>query len=288
MTSKHKRGFFIFEPVIVLVFLGALLSASFISLAKNDFLDDSISTHADRLVSSYLGAETDVFMFRELRARFVVEDVIYQFAGSAGAGTDDSGCNVVGMAPRPLPKYIDVRTINFADVQKRFTDTLAFEFGKEQNSLKTQKLQTEIIPYEFIVQDPLTVVGIPLQPELIAIPLPEALREKGVSVAEYPARVSFTLRYSYPLQLIYDQLNSGIELLQTCKNQQTEAGRADCLAQKIKTLDTNQLAWELKPNSGSPTYDIDVTHQYQAPLCTNKPLTLLTINFPAIVTPVVP
>ncbi|MBI4150550.1 hypothetical protein HY492_00320, partial [Candidatus Woesearchaeota archaeon] len=280
MKKGNKRGFFIFEPVIVLVFLGALLSASFISLAKYDFLQKPISSHADTLVGTYLASETDVFLFRELRARYVVEDVIYQFAGSGGLGTDKSGCWVQGGTQRQPPERLSAQSIA-PDIAK-FTEALALEFSRDQLSMKTQGFQTEVIPYEFVVQDPLMVVGIPLQPESIPIKIPHDVRTTGVGrFAEYPARVSFTLSYSYKLQETYDELANGIAALQSCVNAQTEAGRADCIEQKIKTFNTERLHWSLTHEKDTSVYDLDIEHQYQAPLCLNKPLTLLRMTFPA-------
>ncbi len=283
MKKENKRGFFIFEPIIVLVFLGALLSASFILLSHYDFVKNPLSAHADKLISTYLASETDVFLFRELRARYVVEDSIYQFAGSGGFGTDKSGCHVVGMDARPLPERIDARTLTFDDVNRKFTDTLAFEFSREQQSMKIQGFQKEVIPYEFVVQDPFIVIGMPLQPEFIPIEMPYTVRTTGVGrIAEYPVRVSFTLRYSYKLQETYYTIEDGIATFELCARGTTEANRELCMNDFILELDKSTLLdWKLTHEIGTPVYDLDITHQYQAPMCLNKPLTLLRMTFPA-------
>lgn len=295
-----KRGFFIFEPLVVLVFIGMIAIAAFISL--NDAGKIALrpaGSHGLHLLSYYISAESDVFVPRELQARYSIEDAIYRLAAGAGA-PGEGGCKFSGMK-RAIPEipYIPVQPIPKIDALR--------------NSLGTMIGVTlgAPVPYIVAVHDPLVVVGVPLKPERFEVPFPPEVQaiydekpswyEELLGTAKYSGnvhrlfnkyyypRVAWTASYNYPLKEIYAQLSQGVTKLEVCRQKNATAALIQlCVDDKLKALnaETPNLAWTLTKNeTASYKYWVEIMHKlpnsesYKMPLCDNPIVTRLLFTF---------
>jgi hypothetical protein len=274
----NRRAFFIFEPLIVLVFLGALLIASNIVLSdKIDKLSNPLGTHAETLATTYTATESDVFIPRELQARYAIEDAIYQLAGSAGQGASAERCQRQGTAAAPAS--IAVRDI-----------PLLPDIATAMGTLVTKQMNAPV-SYVISVDNPLTVTGAPLLPEHVTIPLPKTVEvqlNRGSFLNVYQARVSFTARYNYPLKEMYTRLQTGVVAFDTCRKYPTGSAKSLCVDDILTGLNTKDkgfIAWNGAEGSAPDTYAITATQQYKMPLCFNSPVTAMTLTLPTVSAP---
>jgi hypothetical protein len=271
-----KKGFFVFEPLIVLVFISALVTAATITLEDTTtVISRPLARHAGAITLNYLEAENNLFIPRELEARYATQDAIYKLAGAGGqVNTDFGGCHFEGMgAPIRQPGYIDFRTVPvFKKITQNFREIIDHEFETE-------------IDYEFIFEEKeegFRLGGIPLKPEEIEFSLNTGGSSQGAA-GEYWPRVSFTVDYNYPMKQIYDLISEGSRRISDCAVSETDAGVKLCVDQaiannNIETIGTKvALSWsslEVSPR----VYQVDIVHNYQMPFCVNKPTTLLKID----------
>ncbi|MBI4144987.1 hypothetical protein HY493_02170 [Candidatus Woesearchaeota archaeon] len=295
-----KRGFFIFEPLTVLVFIGMVAIAAFISLDESSEIAlRPAGSHGLHLLSYYISAESDVFVPRELQARYKTEDAVYKLA--AGAGTAGArGCKFAGMGGFiDDVQYIPAQAIpSIETVRNNLGSSISADLGAP-------------VPYIVAVHDPLVVVGVPLRPERIEVPFPPDVQalydekpswfEELIGTAKYSGnvhrlfnkyyypRVAWTARYAYPLKEIYTQLASGVGKFDTCRvKDATAAATKFCVTELITQLnkETPNLAWTLKgEDEAAHQYRVEIMHKlpdtagYKMPLCDNPIVTRLLFTF---------
>lgn len=260
-----KRGFFIFEPVVVLAFLGALLIATFVTLGtKTDILDSPLGSHSATVMKTYTESENTVFLQREMTARYSVEDAVYQLAGGQGQIEVGTSCQRHGM-PSQDPPSLNYNLASLDKVKAHLAQLVASAIGKET--------QTH---YDFSIGNPFTVVGVPLQPEQVSITIPTKEKTDIGLAAYYNTRRSFVLSYGYQLEETYTQLKI-LETIPTCTKEQNQAGITQCVEGILQKANDDQKQQKVVIFSvddvKDTTYIIKAEHQYQMPLCENKPVT---------------
>jgi hypothetical protein len=290
-----KRGFFVFEPLAVLLFISMVAITAFIVLQNmDDAINAPLGRHALAMSQAYLGAETSAFLPREMKARYAIENAVYVLA--AGGGTlpsgkpvTNAGCQYGATAPSPP-------TVTLSSIPDYPVIATAF----------SQLVKTGMaapVGYEFAIDAPLTVSGIPLRPETVTIPNPISNEEQDKAasgspafirgrdyVAQYDPRLAFTVTYDYPLKDVYDQLRAGLQSLDdpadanNCRFLPPSDAKNRCVVQHVQQINTPKIRWSVGvPTSDAPDdYTIVATHNFQMPLCKNQPVTRIRLVLPSI------
>lgn len=280
-----KRGFFVFEPLIVLVFISMLAIAAFIVLdSKMSAIQAPLGRHATQLTTTYLTAETNLLLEREMTARYAIENAVYSLA--AGGGTIGlAGCQREGM-PLPIERPPVSQLADWPMIVNNF------------GSFLTQAMSAPV-PYEIVVDAPLRVSGIPLKPEPISIPNPIRSDEakKYVAAAPLPAsvytpRVAFTAAYNYRMKETYDEIRNAIIFMDdpsdanNCRTLPTGEAKNACLVDKISVLSARTkglIRWALDTkDAASDVYVLTAYHEFTMPLCKNQPVTRVRLYLPTI------
>lgn len=278
-----KRGFFVFEPLIVIIFIAAVATASFVTLSEaQDKLSKPLGQHANTLVKSYLSAETDLFLEREMMARYSIEDAVYKLASSAGTDQISSGVCVGVWDKQSTLSYVKTEIPEMNIIADNFEEIVRREF----------KSRTQKVPYDYIisVHKPFIVTGVPLAPDQIEIPLiPLLVGEpfEGGILSYYHPRVSFTARYNYPLEETYDEIRKGLKKLsdkedrENCRTIAPGEAKDDCVSLLTESFNSDILSWTAQKDSEKEDdYLLDITHLYKMPFCENSPLTKIRISLP--------
>ncbi|HSU73180.1 MAG TPA: hypothetical protein VLJ21_05015 [Candidatus Binatia bacterium] len=278
----NKRAFFVFEPLIVIVFISMLAIAAFVVLQnKTDALKAPLGRHAGALVTTQIQAETNTFLPRELTARYAIENAVYSLA--AGGGTIGlSSCQLEGMpAPDERPPVAVV-----ADWPSIVTNFNTF----------VTKAVNAPVPYEFTIETPLRVSGIPLQPEPIAIPNPipkDEAEQQHLIInphSSYTPRLAFTANYAYRMQETYDAIRNAMFFLNdpsdlgNCRRFPTGEAKTACLMDKITILTERTrglVRWALDAkDAATDDYILTAYHEFRMPLCKNQPVTRVKLHLP--------
>lgn len=279
--TRTKKGFFVFEPLTVIIFISAVLMAAFITLGdRTEHLNNPLGTHATNLVSSYLSAETDVFLPREMLGRYAVEDSVYKLAASAGTAQVIGGL-CVGISDKPST-WAHIKT----EIPEMYV--LADNFEEKVRGALKERIKN-IVAYDYVisVHEPLVVVGVPLRPDQIEIPLIKKLEGvpfEGGILSYYHPRLSFTAKYNYPLEDTYTKLKAGLDSFVECRAFQSGDAKTLCVNATIEKLNNDHvgvLQWSVTQDADKPDdYLIDIQHQYKMPMCQNFPLTKIRLHIP--------
>lgn len=255
-----KRGYFVYELVITIGFLGAVIIATFFTLSdKTNIIEAPLGADAAQISGAYTSAETDVFLPRELAARYAVENAVYVIA--SGGGTKGMGSCTLNGKTTTEPTTIDYRYHSIEDVKAAFAAVIKETLAKD----------TTIPAYEISIGDPLIVAGVPLQPEQIDIPV-AFKKYEGVQInhqAYYATRRSFEVKYAYPLEKIYDEL-ARLNQVPSCQNRQNQEGVTQCIKALLAPQQGDITAFTVE---GTGPYTITAVQNVVMPSCINKPTT---------------
>jgi len=280
-----KRGFFVFEPLIVLVFISMLAIAAFVVLDDTtDAIEAPLGRHAATLAQTRISAENDVFLARELKARYAVQNAVYALA-SGGGRVGPGKCQFEGMpAPEESPAVASRDVSDWPTNVAQFRQVLAGEMP---------------VPYEFAVDAPLRIKGIPLVPEPVKIANPilpsEAARYVSAPVATnsvYVPRLAFSIEYDYKMKETYDAIREAVDFIDTtsdlgnCRAYPTGEVKTQCVTQKVvelndKTKGLVRWAVDVK-DAASDVYIVTAYHEFRMPLCKNQPVTRIRFHLPTL------
>ena len=272
-----KRGLFVFEPAMVIVFLVAILAATTVILhAKSLALSAAWGGDAQLITGAYLIGENQVGIPRMLNASYAITNAVYLLA--AGAGMQrvytpgfKPGCQWLWQASAP-----GGFTIREPEIPELDQAADAFK------QILSKELATAV-PYRFSIAEPFTVTGVPLQPEQIPI---DTIPSSGLTgpAGFRNERLGFTIERAYPFAAMYQTLKEGVAAIRLCGAAGTTEGpaRALCLDDAVKKLNAEPsrlISWTITPRRAGQYY-VDAVQEYQFPYCLNKPSTLIWLVFP--------
>lgn len=254
-----SRGY-VYEVIITIGFVGAVIIAAFFTLShKTDALELPLGQDAAVISAAYASAETDVFLPRELQARYAAENAVYLLA--SGAGTKGTvGCALTGQSI-PEPVAVEYRYRSIADVKAAFVGIVKETLAKDAT----------IPAYEISVGAPLVVAGVPLaaEPVVMKVPYKEG-KGPEVNQAHYVTRRSFVLNYAYPLETVYAELVV-LGQVPSCQARQNQEGVTQCIAALLAPKEGAVVAFKVE--GAGPEYTVTAEQNVVMPSCINKPTT---------------